>query len=303
MMDFLNRWKIWVDHEKNPIIKSKLPEWIIADPTFLSKNQTPDGLWHLFAHGILFGLYHFVSKDGINWFNSHHKIDSGMRPFLYKENEKYYLFYEKMLNVFKSVIIIRESTDLFNWSKPKTLLTPSLSWEGRLGRFNSNPCVIKHDGKYLLYYSAASVFLKDCLFNEPKYIGVAETNNIYGPYKKRAKPILMPSKTHRYRNFGAGAIKVVYLESEDIFLGFNNGIFIDDYGRTRSSILLMTSSDGIKWTDVFKNPIIFPTSGWKRSFVYQLDIRKVANKYWLFYNARAGWAIGVEHIGLAHLSL
>ncbi|MHA1384234.1 MAG: glycosyl hydrolase family 43 [Candidatus Helarchaeota archaeon] len=302
-MDFLKNWKKWKDHKANPLITPRKPEWIIADPSFLYKDQTPDGKWHLFAHGILFGLYHFVSIDGLRWKNTYHKIDSGMRPFIFKENERYYLFYEQMLNLFFSVIILRESKDLFNWGKPKTIIVPSIPWEGRFGRFNSNPCLVKFGDKYRLYYSANSIFLKDCLFNEPKYIGIAESNNIYGPYKKLKKPIILPSKKHKYRNFGAGAIKVFFLESEDLWVGFNNGIFIDRYGRTRSSILLMYSEDGINWKDAFEKPIIYPTEGWKRSFVYQLDVKKIENQYWLYYNARAGWAIGSEAIGLAILDL
>ncbi|MHA1380783.1 MAG: glycosyl hydrolase family 43 [Candidatus Helarchaeota archaeon] len=298
----MNKWKNWKDYEKNPLITPNKPEWIIADPSFLHKDQTPDGKWHLFAHGILFGINHFISNDGLKWYNTYHFVDKGMRPFLYKENNKYYILYEQMVNIFNSVIIIRESKDLFNWGKPITILKPSIPWEGRVGRFNSNPCLVKFGKTYRLYYSAGSIFLKDCLFNEPKFIGVAEAESIYGQYKKLEKPIIVPSK-NKYRNFGAGAIKVLFLESENLWIGFNNGIYIDKYGRTRSSILLMYSKDGIRWTDAFKHPIIRPTRGWKRSFVYQLDVRKVDKQYWLFYNARSGWFIGAEKIGLATLDL
>lgn len=300
-MEILKKWQNWIDYKDNPLIKPKAPEWIIADPTFLYKDQTPDGKWHLFAHGILFGIYHFISNDGLRWINTNYKIDSGMRPFLFRENDVYYLLYEKMLNTFKSVIILRESTDLFKWSKPKIILTPSLPWEGGLSRTNGNPCLIKIKDTYQLYYSAGSVFLKDCLFAEPKYIGLAESKNIRGPYKKLNRPIIKPSK-NMYRNFGAGAIKVIFLESENLWIGFNNGIYIDNHGKSRSSIILMHSKDGINWNDSFKKPILFPTMGWKRSLVYQLDVRKVKSTYWLYYNARAGWAIGVEKIGLAILN-
>jgi predicted GH43/DUF377 family glycosyl hydrolase len=89
------------------------------------------------------------------------------------------------------------------------------------------------------------------------------------------------------------------LRVNDTWLGFNNGIYKDK--RTGSSILLLQSDDGIIWHDVFEHPILYPTAGWKRAFVYQLDIRAVGNEYWLYYNARNGWAIGSEGIGLAKL--
>ncbi|MHA1270592.1 MAG: glycosyl hydrolase family 43 [Candidatus Helarchaeota archaeon] len=300
--DDLKKWSKWVDYNGNPLIKPRPPDWIIADPTFIPSNDSPDGYWHLFAHSIISGINHFISKDGIKWVNSFNRLFHGIRPFLYKENEIFYLLYEKLLTPFSnSVIIIRESEDLFNWSPPKVILRPSLPWEGKRSATNGNPCLIKYKKQYRLYYSAGSVFLKDCLFSEPKYIGIASANNIFGPYKKRLIPIIKPNKNFLYRNLGAGAIKVIYLENEDIWLGFNNGIYIDKFSKTRSSILLLKSNDGINFINQFKTPIVSPTSGWKRSFVYQLDIRKINDSYWMYYNARNGWFFGVEKIGLSKL--
>ncbi|MHA1311071.1 MAG: family 43 glycosylhydrolase [Candidatus Helarchaeota archaeon] len=301
---FLGKWKKWRDDPRNPLIKPRPPDWIIADPTFITSEESPDGLWHLFAHSIITGINHFKSKDGITWQNSFDKTFPGMRPFLFKENDKYYLLYERLLNIFnKSVISIRESKDLSNWSKPKDILTPTLSWEGKYNPNNGNPCLLKHKGRYYLYYSAGLVFLKDCLFYEPKYIGIAISKNIFGPYKKRAMPIIYPEKDNTFRNLGAGAMKVIYLKENETFLGFNNGIFKDKKSKSRSSILLLMSKDGIHFNECFKQPIIFPTKGWKKSFVYQLDIRKYKNNYWLYYNARNGWFFGVEKIGLSTLKI
>jgi predicted GH43/DUF377 family glycosyl hydrolase len=295
-------WKNWVDYKNNPLLTPKAPEWLVADPTFIPPGDSPDGKWHLFAHGILFGIKHFIASDGIKWIRTNSKnISSGMRPFLYKENNTYYLFYESISNPLKSTICYRQSSDLFNWSKPRIVLTPSLSWEGKISQNVSNPCFIKINGKYRLYYSGGSVFLRDCLFSEPKYIGFAESINIQGPYRKNPEPIIIPTKAHKFRNFGAGAMKV--LKINDIWIGFNNGIYKDQYGRSRSSILLLYSHNGIEWLDLFRHPIIFPTEGWKNSFVYQLDVRKIGQNYWLYYNARHGWAVGWESIGLATLNI
>ncbi|NVM31973.1 MAG: glycosyl hydrolase family 43 [Candidatus Helarchaeota archaeon] len=299
MINFEN-WKYWVDHPANPLIIPKRPEWIIGDPAVVLPNESPDGKWHLFAHGILFGIEHFISTNGVEWINTHHKLDrGGMRAYVYKEGEKFYIFYERELNITISCIFVRESTDLFTWSEPRRILKPKLIWEGRSNRKLGCPCVIKTEDKYRLYYAGGNVFLWDCLFFEPKYIGVAEAENIHGPYKKSPRPIIAPSKKHPYRNFASGGLKV--LKIGDLWIGFNNGIYKQGRWRNRSSILLLKSEDGLKWTDVFDYPIIYPTTGWKRSFVYQLDVKKVGNEYWLYYNARDGWCFGIEGIGLAKL--
>jgi len=296
-------WRNWEDYESNPLISPELPEWIIADPTFIPSSESPDGKWHLFAHGILFGIYHFVSSDGIKWINTHQKMDSGLRPFLFKDGDNiFYIFYEKMVFL-NSMIIFRKSKDLFQWSEAKPALKPALPWEGGLFKNAGNPCLVKSEDKYRLYYSCNSIFLPDCLFTEPKYIGFAESMNIEGPYQKHPTPIILPTKDNPYRNFGAGAIKVLKLN--DSWIGFNNGIYKDKFGRSRSSILLLYSKDGIEWINVFSKPVIYPMFDrvWKRTFVYQLDVRKVKDTYWLYYNARNGWFLGTESIGLARLKL
>lgn len=295
------KWDNWVDHASNPVIKSEPPEWIIADPTFVPPDESPDGKWHLFAHVMLFGIYHYVSRDGLKWISVKERIESGLRPFLYKQDDDYYLFYEKLFTILRGVIVFRKSKDLISWTEPKMVLNPNLTWEREGSQRVGNPCLVKDDDKYRLYYSCGSVFLWDVMVPEPKYIGLAEANTIDGPYEKNADPIISPTKKHIYRNFGAGAIKVLKVGAD--WVGFNNGIYKDRFRRSRSSILLLHSTDGIDWKDVFKRPIIYPTKGWKKALIYQLDVRKVDQKYWLFYNARNGWILGREQIGLATLDL
>ncbi len=293
----LQNWKNWIDSEENPLIGPEPPEWIIADPTFISPQNSPDKRWHLFAHGILYGIYHYVSRDGLKWKNTGKHIAHGIRPFLFKEDNIFYLLYEKTFTSFLSSIAIIQSSDLFQWSPPKIILSPKFIWEGKRSRRVGNPCLIKVNEKYRLYYSAASIFIWDALISEPKYIGVAEAKTIEGPYRKYSSPIISPSPKHPYRNLSSGALKI--LPYNGGWVGFNNGIYKDQLGQSRSSILLLYSDDGLHWQDVFKIPIIYPTTGWKKAFVYQLDVRKIRNAYWLYYNARSGWKRGVERIGLA----
>ena len=294
-------WNNWVDYQGNPVIVSKQSEWITADPTFLPPKDTPDGKFHLFAHVMLFGIHHYVSEDGIEWEKTEDKVEPGIRPFLLKEDDTYYLFYEQTFTPMLASIAFSTSKDLIKWSKPKIILKPLTEWEYEGANRVGNPCVVKHKDTYRLYYSAGSVFLRDAMVPEPKYIGVAKAEAIGGPYKRKPTPIISPSKEHIYRNIGAGAIKVLKLG--DDWIGFNNGIYRDRHGRNRSAILMLYSADGAVWKDIFKTPIIFSNKGWKRAFVYQLDVRQVDGQYWLYYNGRNGWLAGMEHIGLAILEL
>lgn len=309
MNQFDNLPTIWEEYVNNPIISPPFPSPVIADPTFLPPEQTHDGLWHLFAHVALYGfslfnIIHFVSRDGIKW----NRLDgivsrSSLRPFLFRQQGKYYLAYEKLIKFlpdYYSQIEIRSSLDLMTWSEPKTILTPSLSWhkEGtKLGSI-SNPCIVSHKDSFRLYYSGGLVYLEDCKFSEPKYIGCAESNNVLGPYISRDYPVLKPSINDPYVNLGAGSIKVINLGG--VYVGFQNGIYWDNKkSHSGSSIRMWSSDDGINWKLVSNIPIIEPGEGWKRSYVYANDVRITEKGWVMYFNARNGWFIGSEKIGQA----
>jgi len=291
---------VFTDHPSNPLIDPPGWEWIIADPTFLPPCDTPDGKWHLFAHGLR-GIRHYVSEDGIAWAGRGERLFGGVRPFLYKEeNGKYLLFYERFRHPWRSEVSARTSTDLFNWSEPRTLLAPKYRWEGALMHTNGNPCLVRAQSEYRLYFSAGSVWLPDCGFPEPRHIGVAVSGEPLGPYEKHPYPVIRRDKRDRWRNMGAGAIKVIPNPGGAGWLGFNNGIYADREGRSRSAIMLVESSDGYDWSYGASEPVLAPEdSGWKKAFVYALDVRFCHNEWRLYYNARDGWLRGRERIGLA----
>ena len=288
---------VWSDHPANPLIEPPFPDWIIADPTVMTPAESPDGRWHLFAHSILRGIHHYTSSDGIRW-QYLSKVCRGMRPFIFKHENKFYLFYEIFLHSLKSAVAVRQSSDFQKWSQQQIVLRPSLPWHGKIMRTCGNPCVVRRHGEFLLFYSAGSVILKDCLFTEPLHIGIASSKHITGTYNPHPDPIISPDKNNPCRNLGAGAIKVIADEQHNILWGFNNGIYADAHRKSRSAILLLKSEDGLRWTQVHNEPIIKPTSGWKRALVYALDIKLLNGEAYLYYNARDGWLIGRERIGL-----
>ena len=295
--------KEWVDHPANPLVEPPWPEFLLGDPTVVLPEEAPDSAWHMFANTLL-GIHHFTSPDGLHW-GRHGKACSGMRPYVFKEGSTFYLFYERFtIPQFRSHIEVRESADLWEWSGPSAVLKPTLPWEGTWSRNCGNPCLVKVEGRYRLYFSAGVVFLPDLGFCEPLHIGVAHADDFKGPYRKEPEPILSPSPTEPYRNLGAGAIKVLRDEGRGLYYGFNNGIYRDGRGRTRSAILLLSSRDGLRWEKAYDEPVMAPGGqGWKKALVYQLDARRVGDRMYMYYNARSGWRFGKERIGLATCEL
>jgi len=58
----------------------------------------------------------------------------------------------------------------------------------------------------------------------------------------------------------------------------------------------------VKWERLLQDPVLRPTSGWRRSHIYACDVRyrQMEGKWYMYYNARNGWPVsdGQERIGL-----
>ncbi|MCX8072178.1 MAG: glycosyl hydrolase family 43 [Candidatus Binatia bacterium] len=285
------------DHPANPIIEPPRGTWLIGDPTIVPPDDSPDSRWHLFCN-TLTAIHHYVSDDGIHWQKQGGPLFRGIRGCVRRWEGRFFLFYETFLRWRRRGIAVRSSLDLRDWSAPRLLLEPEHAWEGTVLPATSNPCAVRGEFGFRLYYSAANVVLWDTWVVEPRYISVAEADHVQGPYRKLGRPILAPAAHDRYANLGAGAIKVY--ASGKSFLGFQNGIYRDDAGRSRSAIRVLQSADGIAWEAASPGPILAPTDhGWKRAFVYQLEVVRYRDEYRLYYNARDGWRRATERIGVA----
>ncbi|MFA5399320.1 MAG: family 43 glycosylhydrolase [Dehalococcoidia bacterium] len=302
----------WSDYSQDYIIDHPLLSPILADPTFTFPEDSPDGRWHLFAHSI-WGIHHFLSPDGVKWKDSGVAIANGMRPFLYHEAGVHYLFYERYrpLSIIMSAvkswkwyseIAVSRSTDLKRWSPPKSLVKPLLEWH-RSGdnRSVSNPCLVKRDARYFLYYSASLVLIPDCGFNEPDSIALATAAHPEGPYELMIKPVIEVDKGDPWRNLSSGSLKAIVCD--DGLAGFENGIYWDEAKKqSGSAIIVLKSQDGIKWERLLQEPVLKPTTGWRSSHVYACDVRyrRSEGKWYMYYNARNGWPVseGQERIGL-----
>ena len=292
----------WTDHPDNPLVGPRWWSWLVGDPCVLSPGQTHDKRWRMFCNNVQ-GIYQYVSDDGLSW-QLEQRVDAvGFRAWVLPWEGRYHLYYQRFHSLFRrSVMVWRASDDLHRWSDPRVVLRPELPWEGE---HVSNACVLPApDGGLWQYYSADQVFLKDMGFWEPKHISRAWAPAPEGPWTKHGDPILGPEPGHRFRDAGAGAIKIYDGLLDGWLTGFQNGIFQDEQGRSSSVVLLLRSRDGLAWEEHPTNPILTPSGGeprWRRAQVYQVDVKRVGDALWMYYNARDGWRFGVERIGLTIL--
>ena len=297
-------------YDGNPVIKNPLNSFVIADPSVIEAEYSPDGKLHLFAHGF-FGVYHYISDDGVNFRKFAKVAVNAMRPNINYIDGKYYLFYEKtrpvifnFLSMFggkwESDIYCIESSDLINWTEEYPVITHTRDYEdfGK-GHAISNPFLTKFGDKYRLYYSCGQTFIEDCGFGEPTHISFAECDNVSRGYISLEKPIISPDESSLHLNLCSGCLKVYRLS--DCYIGLQNGIYKRD-GKSHSGIVLLKSDDGINFEYIrdFLSPQMCGDNKWMAQYVYACCLSKQGNKLRLYFNARntSSNVTGRESIGI-----
>lgn len=313
--DELNNAKFEL-YDGNPLIRPFGGSTIVADPSVVTPDLAPDGKWHLFAH-TLFGVYDFVSDDGIAFPERRRILSRAMRPDIKKVGGVFYLFYERTQPAFaraltlagadwRSEIYVVESRDLKEFSAPRLVLGFDRPYEGagRHGHSLSNPFLLEDGGRFRLYYSAGLTFVKDCGFSEPTYICLAESDSVTGKFVKREKPLFSPTGDDGAFGLGCGCIKVYRLT--DGYAALMNGIYSDGR-KSGSAIVILRSDDGIAFTPVrrFLGPTDDGTGGWMEQFVYASHLVRHGDELRLYFNARdtADMLKGRECIGLFRAKL
>ncbi|MCX7023206.1 MAG: glycosyl hydrolase family 43 [Spirochaetes bacterium] len=311
-----------------PLIQPPAFSPLIADPSFLFPEETPDGCWALFAHSA-WGIHRYRSADGSSWEDLGIVVRNAMRAFVRRIGERFVLFYERYPPLalpmqilpcrpsWSSRIECRTSSELSSWGTPRTVLAPSLPWheDSRLGRSLSNPCLVRDGVTWRLYYSASLVYVPDCGFDEPKYIGFASGTSHEGPFTPGLRPVIDPAEPLTAGSaagipdaadtigiagaLGAGSMKVLRLS--DGWIGLQNVIAADGAGTSRSTLRVLVSNDGASWRLADRPPLLEPSPGWRSSHVYACDcrFRPSEDRWHLYYNARDGAAkaAGRERIG------
>ena len=301
----------WQDVGDAPLIPHPRFSPLIADPAVVAPEESPDGLWHLFAHSA-WGIHAYSSTDSRSWRDHGIVVRHAMRPWVFHDAGQWQLLYERYpafglaLTVlparrWRSWIEMRSSPDLKGWRSPRILLEPSLSWHASPGKGDAvgNPCLVKAGVRYRLYYSASLTWIPDCGFNEPAFIGVAESDTLEGPYVPQPRPMLQADPADPLSNLSPGCIRVVALA--DGWAGFQNGMSLVS-GVSSSALLLLSSADGLRWERAAPMPIVSPGAGWKASHVYAAcPVPRPGGEILLYYNARSAARLrnGRECIGLA----
>ena len=299
-----------------PILKPFHGSFVVADPSMLTPDNCHDGKWHMFFH-TTFGIFHFVSDDGIDFKKVQKVTNRAMRPNINYIDGKYYLFYERTrplffnaLNVvnavkWKSEIYVVESTDLLNWSVPGPVITNTRDYENsERGMSISNPFLLQENGVNRLYYSCGLTYIKDCGFCEPTHISYAESKRVDSGYVSAEKPLISPDKNDPYLNLCSGCLKVYKLS--DGYIGIQNGIYEKD-SKSHSAIILLTSADGLnfEFNKILVEPAVIDGNDWMKQFVYASHLVRYGNTLRLYFNARnvANPVLGRECIGYAEAEI
>lgn len=299
-----------------PILKPFHGSFVVADPSMLTPDNCHDGKWHMFFH-TTFGIFHFVSDDGIDFKKVQKVTNRAMRPNINYIDGKYYLFFERTrplffnaLNVvnavkWKSEIYVVESTDLLNWSVPRPVITNTRDYENsERGMSISNPFLLQENGINRLYYSCGLTYIKDCGFCEPTHISYAESKSVDSGYISAEKPLISPDKNDPYLNLCSGCLKVYKLS--DGYIGIQNGLYEKD-GKSHSAIILLTSVDGLKFefNKMLVEPAVIDGNDWMKQFVYASHLVRYGNTLRLYFNARnvANPVLGRECIGYAETEI
>ena len=244
-------WRVTHDA---PVLRPPLGTPLIADPTFLPPDETPDGRWHLFAHSI-FGVHHFTSEDGVRWSRSRLVVRHAMRALRLPRRRALPSLLRALSRVppatrrrTRARLAVVDRATLVaptcrHWSRPTVALTTDASVgiarKASARRSATRPCSAADRG-WTLYYSAALVRVPDCGFNEPLHVGVAHGETIAGPYRPDPEPVLSPSSADPRANLGAGAMRVIQLDEG--LIGLQNGIAWDPATRTSRSALSVRRS-------------------------------------------------------------
>lgn len=299
----------WFPFSDEPIIQGFWYVPRFQDPTFLFPEESPDEQWHLYVHSWV-GIHHFTSASGIVWEPEKMIQLRGHSPFIFHDGGLYYLLYEKhdapiplvergykfkrKSRISASRIEMRISTDLRFWSDPKLLLdSRDIPFAGDYLKEPriSRPQLIKQDGMYRLFFGASFVTLPQTNQKVSRYLGLAESHTIEGPYTlvNEGRPVMEPIADDDLRNLGTGSVTVVPNGSGVAAL--QCGAWWDEReAKSKTALFTVSSEDGITWEMGPYEPILFPAQkGWAKGFITSCAAQyKHDEKCWYCYFSANG---------------
>ena len=277
----------------NPYITPRL-----SDPSFLLPDESPDALWHLFAHTWK-GVEHYTSTSGLEWKREHLIFTGGRSPSVYKAGGVYYMLFETHSRLFRgkgeksdsSRIMLSTSSDLALWSEPRRILdsadVPSSSWRGGPRRLFM-PQLVQWEGRYRLYFGAGEASMHDTGEKCPALLMCAESYYPEGPYELRQEPLMVPDPESTYHNLAVGTVRLI--PCSDAVVAVCCPRYYDRAaGRSCSVMLLARSSDGLEFT-MGERMHSSPPSGWASGYITSCDVKYKENEdTWYCYYAADGY--------------
>lgn len=277
----------WFPFSDEPLLTGNIaiPKW--SDPYVIMPERSCDNKWHMFVHSWI-GIHHFVSTSGIAWDHGRVVIYNAHSPFVYRENEKFYLVYEKH-DKDSSKIEMITSTNLETWSRPRSLLdgkeipfAKDYISSSRL----SHPQLFKFDGKYRLYFGASHIVLPQTKLKIARYFSCAESDSLSNSFTliRTDKPLLEADPDDKWTNLGCGSIKLI--DCKDSFYAFQCGVYWDEKDKqTHGAMTILKSSDGINFEKARKEPILVPSEkGWTKGYITSCDVHyREEEKCWYCY--------------------
>eukprot|EP00434_Breviolum_minutum_P015471 symbB.v1.2.013629.t1/scaffold970.1/size148061/2 len=312
------------DWAKNPIIQPpSFLNWIVGDPTV---QRIGDEI-HMWTNGALADIQHYVAdvKDPTNFKKLGDSIYGfgTVRPFAYLDeaNNKVVLFYEKyeFPYVFASRMMAAEA-EIGKWefSNFTTILESELPWEKFGEKRVGNPFVFYNavKGKYWLYYSTSMIHLSDSNVDEPLNLGLAESDNLMGPYTRiLTEPLTIPSGFTGLFIKGHGSLKMIKvpeaeMDKDGVGVAVCNRLTLNPAtNQTGSTLSLLRTTDGGLSYEPVIAPFIGPTlvdGSWKEAYCYGFDTLPDPNdsqSVLIYYNARNGWKDATEQVGVSRFPL
>lgn len=313
----------WYPFSDEPLVEGHLYAPKFCDPRLLLPENSCDEKWHLFFHSWI-GIHHFTSDSGIVWEPRKMIEVRGHSPFIFQENENFYLLYEKHertvpivsqksitrrgeKSITRSRIEMRSSSDLISWSKPRLLLDSSevpCAIDYLKEPHISRPQLVKKGNEYLLFFGASHLILPDTRQKVSRYFCCASSNSIEGPYRilNDGKPIIESNGNDEWCSLGVGSIKV--FSSNGIYYGLHCPVRWNvKKNSTETNLLLLKSENGINWERVSEKPILTPSAkGWSSSYIMSCDAQyKKDEKCWYCFFSANGDTVHCqkrESIGL-----
>ncbi len=297
----------WYAYSDEPIQVSPWYKPRLCDPVIIMPEESPDGIWHLFAHTWV-GIEHYTSPSGFNWQVEHVVVLRGHYPNIFKEDGVFYLLYETHDKDYlgkrrkdknrNSRINIISSTDLKLWSAPHTILdSKDIPYAGEYTPLPmiSRPQLVVWQGRYRLYFGSSHIIMPDTKQKVTVYLSYAEADSIDGPYVPLREPVLESKPDSKYTNLALGSVKMI--PCCDGFAALECAFYFDPESRkSRSAMILLSSEDGY----VFKEERIImltPEKGWASRYITSCDaFYRQEEETWYCYFSANGYNEGYKFL-------